>query len=94
MDASCWLSLPCVSALRDAEDISFAVETLVDTSALFARRSGGQLPILDASDVNSAGVQISSANVNLLVLQNIRRWFQLARIQDKVICLNPRMAPI
>lgn len=80
MEASCWLSLPCVSALRGAEDISFAVETLVDTSALFARRSGGQLPILDASDVNSAGVQISSANVNLLEFQNIRRWFQLARI--------------
>ena len=50
---------------------------MVKTSTLFAMRGGGHMPISDAANINSTGVQISSTNLNILALSEDKQTMSI-----------------
>ncbi|KAK7183117.1 hypothetical protein DPSP01_010902 [Paraphaeosphaeria sporulosa] len=76
-DASSWTNPACVFVPRNADDLSYAVKAMVKTSTLFAMRGGGHMPISDAANINSTGVQISSTNLNILALSEDKQTMSI-----------------
>ncbi|KAF2178031.1 FAD-binding domain-containing protein [Zopfia rhizophila CBS 207.26] len=63
-----WLGPACIFTPPSANELSFAVKALTNTSTPFAMRGGGHMPIADAANINSTGVLISSTKLNTLKL--------------------------
>ncbi|KAF2127464.1 FAD-binding domain-containing protein, partial [Dothidotthia symphoricarpi CBS 119687] len=76
-DASAWQGPACVFAPQNAQDLSFAVKAFVNSSTLFAMRGGGHMPISDAANINSTGVQISSSNLQTLKLSDDKQTMSI-----------------
>ncbi|KAH7355749.1 hypothetical protein BKA66DRAFT_403681, partial [Pyrenochaeta sp. MPI-SDFR-AT-0127] len=104
-DASAWLGPACIFAPRNAEDLSFAVKALKNSSTPFAMRGGGHMPIPDAANINSTGVQISSSNLRTLKLSEDRqtmsigpgpRWGEVFIHMDgtNLTVVGGRLAPV
>ncbi|KAF2464585.1 FAD-binding domain-containing protein [Lindgomyces ingoldianus] len=75
--SAAWLGPACIFAPACANQLSFAVKTLVNTSTLFAMRGGGHMPISDAANINSSGVLISSTNLNTLQLSDDKQTMSI-----------------
>ncbi|KAF2852610.1 FAD-binding domain-containing protein [Plenodomus tracheiphilus IPT5] len=104
-DTSSWLGPACIFAPRNAEDLSYAVKALRNSSTLFAMRGGGHMPIPDAANINSTGVQLSSTNLNTLSLSEDKqtmsigpgpRWGDVFEYLDdtNLTVVGGRMAPV
>ncbi|KAF2036663.1 FAD-binding domain-containing protein, partial [Setomelanomma holmii] len=75
--AIAWLDPACVSAPRNAVDLSHAVKLFKKSSTLFAVRGGGHMPIPDAANINSTGVQTSSSNLKTLELSEYKQTMSI-----------------
>lgn len=66
--ASAWLGPACIVAPSSAEVMSAAVKALVQYNTPFAIKGGGHMAIAGYANIDSAGVLLSSSNLNQLEL--------------------------
>lgn len=67
-DMTCRLRPACILAPSSAEDMAAIVKALTEFGAPFAIRGGGHSPIIEAANIGSDGILISTTKLKILQL--------------------------